>query len=58
MSESEKWYFVPLWKRTYIRSRTSQTGFKEQLVMSFTFIPVGYLSEVFMNAEILKKKAG
>lgn len=24
--------------------------------MSFTFIPVGYLSEVFMNAEILKKK--
>lgn len=29
--------------------------------MSFAFIPVGYLSEVFMNAEILKnffKKAG
>lgn len=23
--------------------------------MSFAFIPVGYLSEVFMNAEILKK---
>lgn len=22
--------------------------------MSFAFIPVGYLSEVFMNAEILK----